>query len=108
MADTTPHQVSRGPHQETVHSGGGAVFTVQPTQEQISRRAFEIYVASGCKEGRSEQNWLQAERELLTEAATMGSDLKPPEEDPPANFPLRNFSPVFRGPRLKLRPTGTH
>lgn len=35
----------------------------------IERRAFELYVASGCKEGRDLENWLQAERELTAAAA---------------------------------------
>lgn len=36
----------------------------RPTQEDISRRAFEIWVASGRIEGRDIENWKQAEREL--------------------------------------------
>jgi hypothetical protein len=34
-----------------------------PTQEQIQRRAYEIYVKHG-KPGRDAENWSQAEREL--------------------------------------------
>jgi hypothetical protein len=36
----------------------------QPTQEEIQTRAFEIYVAEGCREGSDLENWLRAEREL--------------------------------------------
>jgi hypothetical protein len=36
----------------------------QPTQEEISTRAFEIYVSEGCKEGSDLENWLRAEKEL--------------------------------------------
>jgi hypothetical protein len=32
--------------------------------EDISKRAYKIYVENGCKEGQSEQNWLQAEQEM--------------------------------------------
>ena len=32
--------------------------------EDISKRAYEIYVENGCKEGNSDQNWLQSEQEL--------------------------------------------
>jgi hypothetical protein len=35
----------------------------RPTEEQIRRRAYEIYQKHG-KPGRDLQNWLQAEREL--------------------------------------------
>lgn len=35
-----------------------------PTQEDIAKRAYEIYVEKGCPEGQSEQNWNQAEQEL--------------------------------------------
>ncbi|QRK08392.1 DUF2934 domain-containing protein [Archangium violaceum] len=35
-----------------------------PTQEQIARRAYELYLARGGSHGRHEDDWLQAEREL--------------------------------------------
>jgi hypothetical protein len=35
-----------------------------PTHEQIAARAYEIYLARGGFDGRSEDDWLQAEREL--------------------------------------------
>jgi hypothetical protein len=35
-----------------------------PTHEQIARRAYEIWVHSGCAAGRDAENWAQAEREL--------------------------------------------
>lgn len=38
-----------------------------PTKEQISERAFQIYQTSGCAEGHDMENWLEAERQLLTE-----------------------------------------
>ena len=38
--------------------------TAAPTQEDIAKRAYEIYVQKGCPEGQSEENWKQAEREL--------------------------------------------
>jgi len=37
------------------------------THEDISRRAYEIYVENGCREGLSEQNWLQSEQELSSQ-----------------------------------------
>lgn len=33
-------------------------------QEQIARRAYEIWLAEGCPAGRDLENWLEAERQL--------------------------------------------
>ncbi|MCY1046309.1 DUF2934 domain-containing protein [Corallococcus sp. bb12-1] len=38
--------------------------TSAPANEQVARRAFEIYQARGGTHGSSEQDWFQAEREL--------------------------------------------
>ncbi|NVJ01799.1 DUF2934 domain-containing protein [Myxococcus sp. AM009] len=35
-----------------------------PTNEQLARRAYEIFLARGGTHGSSEQDWFQAEREL--------------------------------------------
>jgi hypothetical protein len=35
-----------------------------PTQEQIARRAYELFLARGGTHGRHEDDWFQAEREL--------------------------------------------
>lgn len=35
-----------------------------PSHEQIARRAYEIFLARGSKQGNPEQDWFQAEREL--------------------------------------------
>ncbi|GHG93422.1 DUF2934 domain-containing protein [Comamonas sp. JC664] len=35
-----------------------------PSNEQIARRAYEIFLARGGTHGSSEQDWFQAEREL--------------------------------------------
>ena len=41
----------------------------QPTHEQISKRAHEIWIKRGCKPGQDEQNWLEAEAQLRAEMA---------------------------------------
>jgi hypothetical protein len=38
--------------------------TVKPTNQDIAKRAYEIYVKKGCQSGQCEQNWTQAEQEL--------------------------------------------
>jgi hypothetical protein len=35
-----------------------------PTHDDIAKRAYEIYTLKGCRDGRCEQNWKQAEQEL--------------------------------------------
>lgn len=39
------------------------------TQEQVRRRAFELWEQHGKREGYEEEFWLQAERELRGEAS---------------------------------------
>ena len=36
----------------------------EPSQEQIARRAYEIYLSRGGAHGNHVDDWLQAEREL--------------------------------------------
>ncbi len=47
-----------------------AVFAARIPADEVSRRAFEIWVAKGRPDGTSEQDWLQAEAELAAERAT--------------------------------------
>ncbi len=42
----------------------GAQRPPDPSHAEISRLAYEIYVASGSKDGESRQHWEQAEAEL--------------------------------------------
>jgi len=35
-----------------------------PTHDDIARRAYDIYLGNGCKQGHCKQNWRQAEQEL--------------------------------------------
>jgi hypothetical protein len=37
-----------------------------PTHDQIARRAFELYLSRGAREGSALNDWLIAERELRT------------------------------------------
>ena len=54
---STMQQAHKTPHP-------GSVSTAVLTHEEIANRAYEIYVEKGCRQGQSEQNWLQAEQEL--------------------------------------------
>ena len=45
----------------------GPIVAVVPSHEDIARRAYEIHVAKGRRQGGSEQDWLQAEEELKSQ-----------------------------------------
>lgn len=40
-------------------------LSAPPTQEEIAQRAYEIFLARGGEPGRDEDDWRQAESELL-------------------------------------------
>jgi hypothetical protein len=46
------------------HPGHGVI--TPPTHDDIARRAYDIYVKSGRKQGQCKQNWQQAEHDLRT------------------------------------------
>jgi hypothetical protein len=39
-------------------------LSARPSEEEIARRAYEIYEREGCQTGTELQNWLRAEAEL--------------------------------------------
>jgi hypothetical protein len=45
-----------------LHPGHGVIAT--PTHAEIARRAYDIYVKNGRKQGQCKQNWHQAEADL--------------------------------------------
>ena len=44
--------------------GSGRIILAQPTEEQIRKRAFELWEQAGKPEGRDDEFWYQAQREL--------------------------------------------
>ncbi len=48
---------------------GRAAAATMPRQEDIARRAYEIYVKTGCRQGQCERNWLEAEQEMKNHQA---------------------------------------
>lgn len=36
----------------------------EPTPDQVRRRAYDLWIARGCREGHDLEDWLDAEREL--------------------------------------------
>jgi hypothetical protein len=39
----------------------------QPSQEEIALRAYHLYLERGCVPGNELEDWIQAERQLLSE-----------------------------------------
>ncbi|MGV3662282.1 MAG: DUF2934 domain-containing protein [Prosthecobacter sp.] len=46
--------------------------TSSPQEDQIAARAYQIWLENGRPEGRDEENWLQAQRELASSTAPVG------------------------------------
>lgn len=55
-------------------AGGGP----QPAQDEIARRAYELYLQRGSVPGHETDDWLQAEAELSAEAARGDEAEEPP------------------------------
>jgi hypothetical protein len=47
--------------------------TTQIPREKIAQRAYEKWLKRGCGHGRDQQDWIEAESELRTEAQRSGS-----------------------------------
>ena len=72
----------------------------KPTHDQIAAKAYELYVKSRKKEGRSVENWLRAEQSLMQERARTAIDqIKPnaPQERPPVDFRQQPYARDERG-----------
>ena len=63
-----PSQSSEIPgHPTNPFSGGPSgvwIITIEPTYDDIARRAYELYQQRGCTDGEDWQDWFQAENEL--------------------------------------------
>ena len=66
----------------------GSVATAMLTHEDIAKQAYRIYVKKDCRQGQSEQNWLQAEQNLKSQQDWLqaGPDMKKQDQagDPAA------------------------
>ncbi len=45
----------------------GQVVPPKPAHDEIAKRAYEIYLKKGRRQGQSERDWLQAENDLRKE-----------------------------------------
>ena len=56
-----------------VHDGQNIPSVIERVNERISRRAYENFVARGCVDGHSLEDWLEAERETIIRLAPVVS-----------------------------------
>lgn len=66
-----------------------------PLHEEIARRAYELYLETGCEKGRCLQNWLRAERELVGRGAGEAASSRAV----PARVPAGGHSELLNGDR---------
>ncbi len=67
----------------------------KPSQEEISARAYQIFVERGCPEGRDLEHWLEAEAQLSGESR---SSVSAPQPEP-------SIPPMSRAPKAAARQT---
>lgn len=51
-------------HKVLGENGHAVPHESQPSHDEIAVRAFEIWKSKGCLQGTSEEDWVQAERQL--------------------------------------------
>jgi Protein of unknown function (DUF2934) len=65
MATAKTARVKNGKEAEATETlNNQTVGLIDPSREEIERRAYELYVARGEVDGYDQEDWLQAEREL--------------------------------------------
>jgi hypothetical protein len=55
------------PRMKRIIFGKGASASRGPSQVEIERRAYQIFLERGCTDGHADEDWLQAEYELRRE-----------------------------------------
>jgi hypothetical protein len=70
---------------EAASPNGDKTTGSQPTHEQIASLACQLYVESGCQEGRDAENWLRAEQNLRQQAEGQVASARPQSGRKPEN-----------------------
>ena len=66
MTESKTPQMYAGFHTSGDVHHGQATPSI-PTHDEIARRAYEIYIKNGLRQGQCERNWQQAENDLRNE-----------------------------------------
>ena len=72
--------------------------TLTPSQDEIARRAYQLYLADGCQHGRDLAYWFQAEQELGAKFFTPPTEKAP---KPVAKETLAKKSAAKKAPAKK-------
>jgi hypothetical protein len=64
---TEPKTTQMYATQQTHGDGHHGQAAPMPTHDEIAKRAYDIYVKKGRRQGQCERNWQQAENDLSTE-----------------------------------------
>jgi Protein of unknown function (DUF2934) len=64
VSKSTKHVKTQAGNSDKNSAAGPKAFRPAPSHEQISQRAYEIYQSGGYTNGRDQQDWYKAEREM--------------------------------------------
>lgn len=74
IRSTTPKKNAPAPRQQRANKPVAQKFLVLPLppyedlSSVIGKRAYELYRERGCRDGSALEDWLEAEREILSQA----------------------------------------
>jgi len=69
MTQSQTHSTAARAAAQTVAHACGCSTVAAPTHDDIAKRAYDIYLKTGRKQGQCKQNWQQAEHSLSEQAA---------------------------------------
>jgi hypothetical protein len=75
----------------------------RPTHEEIAKRAYELFLARGCRHGQDRDDWLQAEYELMQLPVRKLAELPPPPK-PPQTKPKTGLPSLIEVVRTAMSP----
>ncbi|BFU94761.1 MAG: conserved protein of unknown function [Nitrospira sp.] len=64
MSKRTTKQPASSGLKRIIFGTGGNGPSTQDLHQQIARRAYELYLERGAGDGRADEDWLRAEREV--------------------------------------------
>lgn len=74
-----------------------------PTDEEIALRAHQLWCQQGCPHGHDVDNWLEAQRQLLSEYGNRGTTRIPANEDVPIGGRETTYSALSEDAPLATR-----
>ena len=69
----------------------------EPSREQIAQRAYEFYLARGCKPGMDMDDWLAAEKELTLDGVLSESQMGKIREPETGRYVPKRMNPIGVG-----------